>query len=159
MTKKIVPLKDRLYRKCSQQGTCIVWNGAKNLRGYGVINIGKRKEGNLLVHRASWLINKGSHPKNLILHTCDVRNCINIDHLKEGTPQDNTDDMMRKKRYRMPTHYSGSKNGNSMLTEELVIKIKSFFKEGKGAAEISKIMQQPYSRIYDIKRKRTWAYL
>lgn len=34
----------------------------------------------------------------LIMHTCDVRNCINPVHLKKGSAQDNTDDMMAKGR-------------------------------------------------------------
>jgi hypothetical protein len=34
----------------------------------------------------------------VVMHTCDVRDCINPEHLKEGTPLDNFNDMVSKKR-------------------------------------------------------------
>jgi hypothetical protein len=35
-----------------------------------------------------------------VLHSCDNRVCININHLRLGTPQDNMDDKMRRGRWR-----------------------------------------------------------
>jgi hypothetical protein len=152
----LISLKSRLLARSYIKDNCIVWNGCINERGYGIINFNNRA---VLAHRASWFIHNGSFPKQLVLHTCDVRNCINIDHLKEGTCQDNTDDMMRKNRYKMPTHYNGSKNANSILNEELVFQIKSSLINGKSVAEVARIFQQPFSRIYDIKRQRTWKHI
>lgn len=154
----IESLKKRLFKRCSIQGDCMIWDGCLNEKGYGIINAG-REIGTLLTHRASWLIKHGSLPEKLILHACDVRNCVNINHLKEGTSQDNTDDMMRKNRYKMPTPCRGSKNANAVLTEDLVIKIKSLLIEGKSVAEISRALQQPFSRIYDIRRGRNWNHI
>ncbi len=154
----IQSLKIRLSSHSTIQDDCIIWNGCINERGYGIINAG-REIGTLLAHRASWLVHHGSSPTKLVLHICDVRNCINIRHLKEGTCQDNTDDMMAKKRYRMPTHHKGSKNGMAVLNEELVLKIKSSLMEGKSVAEVSRTFQQPFTRIYDIKRERNWKHI
>jgi predicted XRE-type DNA-binding protein len=156
--KRTTPLKIRLFNHCSIQNNCIVWNGALNERGYGLININRTK-GTTSTHRAAWFIHYGSFPKNLVLHTCDVRNCVNINHLKEGTAQDNTDDMMRKNRYKMPTLRKGSQNANSVLNEELVLQIKKLLKEGKSVAEVSRVFQQPFTRIYDIKRQKTWKHI
>jgi HNH endonuclease len=151
-------LKKRLFDRSSIINECIVWKGCVNKRGYGVINF-NREKGTLLTHRASWLLHYGSLPQNLVLHTCDVRNCINIKHLKEGTCQDNTNDMMRKNRYKMPTHHKGSKNATAILNEELVLKIKQLLQAGLGVMQISKFFNQPFTRIYDIKRKKTWKHL
>jgi hypothetical protein len=35
----------------------------------------------------------------MVLHTCDTRGCINIEHLFLGTAQDNTTDMVNKGRH------------------------------------------------------------
>lgn len=50
-------------------------------------------------HRASYKFYRGPIPDGLwVLHRCDVRCCINPDHLWLGTHQDNVDDMMAKGR-------------------------------------------------------------
>lgn len=44
-------------------------------------------------------VKKGPLPDGIwALHTCDNGQCINIDHLFAGTPQDNTNDMIAKGR-------------------------------------------------------------
>lgn len=68
-------------------GGCWLWAGAIKSDGYGIINFGRRGVGNLLAHRASWLIHKGSlPPKDLDLdHLCRVRCCVNPTHLEPVT--------------------------------------------------------------------------
>lgn len=149
-------LRERLSLRSYFRGSCLIWDGPVNERGYGFIR-GDRKT--ILTHRAAWLVYYGSLPKQLVLHNCDVRACINVFHLRQGTPQDNADDKMKRNRYRMPTHYKGSENGNAILTEELVVKIKASLKEGKRVSEVSRIFDQPFTRIYDIKRGRTWMHI
>ncbi len=62
------------------------------------------------VHRvAAELAGKIPGPSQIVCHTCDVKHCFNPDHLWVGTHQENTQDMMRKKRYKVPMkgqHYS-----------------------------------------------------
>lgn len=71
--------------------------------GYGRIQVNKKLES---VHRISWIIYRGPIPEGLfVLHHCDVRNCINPDHLFLGTKKDNYDDMYNKGR-----SYQQSKN-------------------------------------------------
>lgn len=59
------------------------------------------------------------YDNNVMLHSCDNPNCINPDHLSQGTHQDNIDDRDKKKR-----HGYGAKNGNAKLSEEQAIEIK-----------------------------------
>lgn len=64
--------------------------------GYGQIKVGKKM---VSAHRISYLIHKGEIPKDLqVLHSCDVRSCVNPDHLFLGTQQENMDDMINKGR-------------------------------------------------------------
>jgi hypothetical protein len=50
-------------------------------------------------HRLSYVLYKGDFDSQLyVCHGCDVRNCINPDHLFLGTAKDNTSDMYDKGR-------------------------------------------------------------
>ena len=55
-------------------------------------NIGNKKEER--AHRISYRLHKGPIPKDIVVrHKCDVRLCVNPDHLELGTHQDNMNDM------------------------------------------------------------------
>lgn len=55
-----------------------------------------------LAHRLSYVHHNGPIPDDIdVLHKCDVRNCINPEHLFVGTHQDNMIDMHRKGRRNM----------------------------------------------------------
>lgn len=75
--------------------SCWLWQGATRGKGYGAFRIGNKL---LNAHRAAWFIFKGD-PKELhVLHTCDNRLCVKIDHLFLGTNQDNVVDKYKKGR-------------------------------------------------------------
>jgi hypothetical protein len=51
------------------------------------------------VHRYVYEIHKGAIKRgNVIMHACDNPACINPEHLEQGTPLQNTRDMVRKGR-------------------------------------------------------------
>lgn len=76
---------------------CWVWKGYKNLQGYGRIGIAPSQCVN--AHRFSWTFYIGPIPKGMfVCHKCDNPSCVNPNHLFIGTRQDNTNDMMVKKR-------------------------------------------------------------
>jgi hypothetical protein len=80
-------------------GRCWLWTATRVPGGYGRFRVGGRgPEGLSLAHRFSWVIRHGDPGELLVLHRCDVPNCVNPDHLFLGTRDDNTADMLRKGR-------------------------------------------------------------
>ena len=96
--RKCEPLQPRFERNfipVTESG-CWLWTGYSRRDGYGYIAHNKRAIG---AHRASWIIYRGDIPEGLhVCHTCDVRDCVNPDHLFLGTASDNMQDCVRKGR-------------------------------------------------------------
>jgi hypothetical protein len=83
---------------------CIVFQGQRSEKGYGVIDRGNKHKGTRRVmraHRAAWMEVHGAIPEGMcVLHRCDNPPCIRIDHLFLGTNADNVADKMAKGRHR-----------------------------------------------------------
>ena len=94
----------------------------------------------------------------VIRHKCDNPNCCNIEHLEIGTPYDNVQDMIKRKRdgyHLSKTKIRGELNKNSKLTKEIVKEI--YINKGK-----VKIYCERYnisrSLIWQIRNKRWWSW-
>jgi len=75
---------------------CRLWKGKPGIHGYGVAKIhGERYS----AHRLSYSTFIGSIPGGMdVLHHCDVRTCVNPDHLFLGTALTNMRDCIQKGR-------------------------------------------------------------
>lgn len=61
---------------------CHIWQRARNSRGYGVVwHDGKVR----LAHRVAWFLQRGSWPQpdRVLDHICEVKACVNPEHLRE----------------------------------------------------------------------------
>lgn len=153
----IQSLSSRLKKGGTRDGNCFLWNGAKNLKGYGCIRYGKKT---LFTHRAAWLVHYGSLPEKLCLHTCDRPSCYEISHLWEGTANDNTQDMLSKGREHGPKNPKyGSEHPNALITENDAKNIASLLSKGLNCVEISKQLNISTNIIFDIKRRKTWNHV
>lgn len=86
----------------SDPGGCWIWTSRRDRKGYGRIgkSQGSRDSTRMVfAHRWSYEIHKGEIPDGLfVLHSCDNPPCVNPDHLRVGTHQDNMRDMMDRGR-------------------------------------------------------------
>jgi hypothetical protein len=130
---------------------CWLWDGGnvKTQKGYYPIGVnGKTKQ----VHRFAYERYRGPVPPGLLVcHSCDVRCCVNPDHLFLGTPADNTADMIRKGRMAR-----GERRGHAKLTTEQALEIKA-------SALSSRVVAAQYglgsSTIRKLRRGKTWTHI
>lgn len=101
---------------------CWLWTGALQVAGYGKAS---RNNKSISAHRMSYVEYKGDIPaKCVVRHKCDVRRCVNPDHLEVGTRADNNKDTSIRDRH-----------GNAKLKNQDVIDIR--WMHGLGATGAS----------------------
>jgi len=84
----------RFWSYVKKTPTCWLWTGPMWGDGYARMKIGPKE---FSAHVFSYTLHYGA-PKLHVLHTCDVRHCVNPAHLWEGTHRQNVDDMVAKGR-------------------------------------------------------------
>ena len=66
---------------------CILWAGAIQSAGYGHRGIDGKT---YLVHRLAWEEVNGAIPEDMTIdHLCEVRHCINVEHMEVVTRGEN----------------------------------------------------------------------
>ena len=95
------------------EGECHRWKGGKDIKGYGIFFF---KGKTWFAHRASLILYdriKSLNPALQIRHSCKNKDCVNPDHLSEGTREENCADKRRD-----GTNLSGDKCHFSKLNWE-----------------------------------------
>lgn len=111
-------------------------------------------------HRVSWIKHNGPIPSGMhVCHKCDVKLCVNPDHLFLGTPADNLKDMVSKGRH--ATDYNnGTANHVAKLDEKTVREIRKRYADGDGYQyELAKEYGVIQSTISAIVRRETWSHI
>ena len=100
-------------------GGCWLWSGSMFQHGYGSVqSMGKRR----LAHRYFYEHMRGSIPEGmLLLHKCDVRCCVNPDHMFVGTSAHNAADCAAKGRQ---ARLGGVRHPNTHLSAADVAEIR-----------------------------------
>lgn len=110
----------RFWNKVVKSEACWEWRGAKFKTGYGSFFAGGRTR---RAHRWIWERNHGCIPDGLlVLHHCDNRMCVRLDHLFLGNHQDNATDASLKGRTAR-----GERSGTAKITLEQANEIRTSY--------------------------------
>jgi hypothetical protein len=133
---------------------CIEHTKRIDTHGYGQIIVGERIK---QAHRVAWEKARGEIPAGLcVLHRCDNRACVNVEHLFLGTKAENTADMFRKGR--APCQ-KGSKNPHAKLMEKDIPEIRKMLNEGAKLKIIASHFDVSLQTISLIKLRRLWNHV
>lgn len=126
---------------------CLIWMGPVSKRtGYGHMVIKAQAK---MPHRVAWEVANGPIPAGMmVLHRCDVRTCINPEHLFLGTHKDNMRDMAAKRRAA-----AGDQNGSTKLTPQQVCEIRGSL---LSQAQLAKDYGVSGGTISNIKTMKNW---
>lgn len=81
-----IPMNPLTRYKIDKNG-CWIWQGSETRTGYGGI---KWNGKSTVAHRVIYTLIKGEIPKGLFLdHLCNVKKCVNPDHLEPVTHREN----------------------------------------------------------------------
>lgn len=152
-----LPDTDRFMQSIVRgQSGCWIWyRGTSNI-GYGVFVLGGKQ---MAAHRASHLLFKGPIPEGMkVLHKCDVRNCVNPDHLFLGSQKDNVQDMIAKGR-RHKNGASGTLNASAKLTEADVLEIRRLRSDGWLYKDIATLFGISTQNAHRIGTGQMWKHI
>lgn len=134
---------------------CHVWTGWCDDDGYGGIQV---KYKTSRVTRVVWELSRGPIPKGfLVCHTCDNPPCINIEHLFLGTVKDNAEDA--KQKGRLSSVHDGEENGNSILTDEIVRRLRDAFDSGTRQCDLMREFGLNRVTVHNVVRRKTWTHI
>lgn len=97
---KHIPADVRFWDRVSKTESCWLFRGPTVGIGHAVF----KAFGETLAHRVAWVIHFGPISRGngfhgtVVMHKCDVPNCVNPSHLMLGTQADNVADTVRKGR-------------------------------------------------------------
>ena len=120
---------------------CHIWIANTHL-GYGLFKFeGKTRK----AHRVAWALKNGPIPDGLqVRHKCDIRCCVNPDHMELGTQQDNEDDKVSRLRQARK------------LSPEEVLAIRA---DPRATRVVGKEYGISSMSVSDIKRRKYWKHL
>ena len=165
MVKSELTFEERFWAKVDKRddNECWPWKGAKSKTGHGNMYHPDWKRAQP-AYRISYEINKGIITEGKhILHSCDNGNCVNPNHLREGTHQENMKDMFDRNRNFPIPHYCGENHGMSKLTSEQVRQIKDEIVSRNSKYGTCQKLANEYnvdvSLISLIKRGKIWKHV
>jgi len=103
----------------------------------------------------AWELAHGAIPDGLnVLHRCDVRDCLRVDHLFLGTHADNVRDCVSKGRHGIGERHPGAK-----VTSAEVHEIRRLAASGVSHARIATRFPISVRTVRDIVRRESWKHL
>lgn len=135
---------ERFFAKVKRVETgCLEWQSTIKKDGYGSFHFDGKS---VQAHRVAYELFFGKIPAGVkVLHKCDNRKCVNVNHLFFGSLADNVVDMDAK----------GRRGSKSKLTYDQVEQIKGMLVDRYSQTEIGKIFGVCQTVISRIKLGKT----
>lgn len=150
------PLEERFWQSvspCPNTG-CWFWTGAV-WKNYGVI-YGEDKYW-VATHVSLRLHGRPAPEGAICCHHCDIRLCVNPDHLYWGTQSDNVQDSYDRQRRISPLKgRGGERNTNVKLTEA---EVRDILASPLKSPALANQYGVAHSTIRRIRRRETWGHL
>lgn len=151
MAQQSISASERFWSYVSKSNECWLWTGGKQHGGYGHFNIAFNVHAS--AHRFAWSEVNGPVPKGMcVLHKCDVRDCVNPDHLFLGTNDDNVADKMAKGRYRCLV---GESHPNAKLTTADVERMRVMYANGSRQKDLGELFGISRTHVSDVVNKKS----
>lgn len=132
-------------------GGCWLWSGGL-VDGYG--RLGASGLANVKAYRLAYELFRGPIPDGLsVLHSCDVRACVNPAHLRTGTNLDNVLDRKSRDRGHRP---QGEKSPTAKLREQDIVAIRS---SPQARREIAAEFGISAGHVSRIRRRKFWSHV
>jgi hypothetical protein len=129
---------------------CWLWTGGVDKDGYGCWYVG----GAARAHRRMFEHAKRPLGRKWCLHVCDTPSCVNPDHLFEGTPKDNTRDMIGKGRNK-----KGNLHHARRLSRASVVDVRRLYALGKNIYDLGTAFDVDPSTIRRAVTGKTWSHV
>ena len=121
-------------------------------KGYAGIFVGGKHTGSKdrFAHRVSLEFKLGRKLKPHVhaMHKCDVKRCINPDHLEPGTAKENNDHMAQRLRH-----------GRAKLVPQEVLEVVDRHSLGESMCSIARDFGMAHATIRAIVTGRTWSHV
>lgn len=141
----------RFWARVDKTPTCWLWKHTKDKYGYGTIKANGEKR---RAHRLSFILMFGDIAENKwVLHKCDVRHCVNPEHLYLGTAKDNAEDRQQR------NPQLGESHGRAKFTAKQILKIRQLSKKGKTPKELAGNFRSSPQNIRHIVSNQSWAHI
>ena len=153
-TNKIIPDDTKRFHESyilASESDCWLWEKSLTF-GYG----NATWEGQAIyAHRLSWIIHNGPIPEGmLVCHHCDVKNCVNPEHLFVGTQKDNMQDCAKKGRVK--AFPSAEEHPLTPFKWSDIYEIRKLYRDGMSFNALSKKYRVCRSSITKICRNKSW---
>jgi len=145
-------IRERFWARVAPENEngCRLWVGNFFTTGYGDFAWKGRSTG---AHRVAWMLERGEIPAGkLICHHCDVKGCVNPDHLYVGSALDNSRDAHQRNRVRPP---KGEQHSAAKLTAAAVVEIRRRAAT-ESTASLAREFGAGWATVRDVIAGRTW---
>ena len=145
---------DYVQHDCRTTGmTCWVWKWSRNAGGYAEARADGPK---VVVNRFQLGIVDLPRLTHQVIHRCDNPPCVNPEHIRVGSFQENMDDRRSKGRNNPPR---GSRSRHSRLGEIDVLEIRRCLQAGESQSALARRYGVKPPAINRIALGKTWAWL